>query len=294
MPVGTIAAARRRSSAVGGAYRYFKWTVTGTISFNEVGAEELILATSSGGANVAQGKSVTVTSQDTGFGHIGSNAVDGVNPGTRWLTGVLGFPHSITVDLGAGNAVTPVEFRHSPPAWSTVGDSRGWTAVSLYGSNDWSSFTLLQSWTTGTYSGSPLSRTFAISSTPPTFSVGPTITTDTGFYAEGDTATVSFTHNGSSTTYQWTRNGSPISGATSASYTYVSGDVGAAVGCTVTAINGWGNTAQASTATTIGTPTYATHSRVPAGDMNSGSDSRLTAGDMQSGTDTRITTERTA
>lgn len=126
------------------------------------------------------------------------------------------------------------------------------------------------------------------------FSVSPTISTDTGFYAEGDTATVSFTHNGLSTTYQWTRDGSPIGGATAASYTYVSGDVGHTVNCTVTASSGANNTSQSAIGSTIGTPAYATHTRVPAGDMDSGSDSRLTAGDMQSGTDLRITTERIA
>ncbi|MEV5021427.1 hypothetical protein MRBLMA1_001250 [Sphingobium sp. LMA1-1-1.1] len=145
----------------------------------------------------------------------------------------------------------------------------------------------------GSFTGAPV---ILATGTPitPAFSASPTITTDTGFFAEGDTATVSYTHNSPSTSIQWTRDGVAISGATSASYTYVSGDVGHVVACTVTAINGSLSASASASGTTIGTPSYTTHTRVPAGDMDSGSDSRLTAGDMQSGSDLRISTERTA
>jgi hypothetical protein len=62
----------------------------------------------------------------------------------------------------------------------------------------------------------------------------------------------------------------------------------------VTATNAYGSAPASTSTNTIATPTFNTHTRVPAGDMQSGSDSRLTAGDMQSGTDLRISRERTA
>jgi len=145
----------------------------------------------------------------------------------------------------------------------------------------------------GSFTGAPVILATGNVLTP-SFSVSPTISTDTGFYAEGDTATVAYAHNSPGTSIQWTRDGAAISGATSASYTYVSGDVGHVVACTVTAVNGSLSANASASGTTIGTPSYTTHTRVPAGDMNSGSDSRLTAGDMQSGSDLRISTERTA
>ncbi|MCB4860800.1 hypothetical protein K7W03_14490 [Sphingobium sp. PNB] len=127
-----------------------------------------------------------------------------------------------------------------------------------------------------------------------TFITDPAISTDSGFFAQGDTATVNFSHRGASTTYQWTRDGAPISGATSASYTYQAGDVGHVVTCTVTATTGSVSVSATAPGTTIGTPAYIEYSRLPAGDMQSGSDVRLPAGDMQSGSDVRVFRERTA
>lgn len=49
--------------------------------------------------------------------------------------------------------------------------------------------------------------------------------------------------------YQWTRDGSNIAAATASTYTTVSADIGHAVGCTVTATNTGGSTAQASSNT---------------------------------------------
>lgn len=119
----------------------------------------------------------------------------------------------------------------------------------------------------------------------PVFTLAPTVSTDTGFFAEGDTATVSFAHTGVTQTYQWKRDGIAISGATSASYTYVSGDVGHTVTCTVTATNpAWGSTPATSAGNAIGTPTYSANPRV-----TSSGDTRVT-----SSGDTRAIFIRTA
>lgn len=59
----------------------------------------------------------------------------------------------------------------------------------------------------------------------PVFTVAPTITSASGFYAVGDTlAAVPGTHNGTSYTWQWQRDGVDIGGATSVNYTLVAGD----------------------------------------------------------------------
>jgi hypothetical protein len=116
----------------------------------------------------------------------------------------------------------------------------------------------------------------------PTFSVHPIITTNTGFFAEGDIATVAYTHNGTSTAIQWTRDGADIVGATSANYTYDAADVGAIVTARVKASIGGFDTTETAAGTLIGTPTYSTEDRV-----TDSADQRVT----DSG-DVRVTTER--
>lgn len=91
--------------------------------------------------------------------------------------------------------------------------------------------------------------TSAISAVP-----APVKTSDpvaSGTATEGQVLSVtngSFTNSPTSYTYQWKRDGSAISGATSSAYTLVSGDVGASITCTVTAINGGGSASGTSNA----------------------------------------------
>lgn len=130
----------------------------------------------------------------------------------------------------------------------------------------------------------------------PSFSVAPAISQADGFVGVGDTLhCTKGTSDGFAPGYQWKRDGAPITGATNASYLLDSADLGATITCTVTVINSGGRTrANSNSLGPVVTPAFTSNTRVPAGDMNGGSDSRLTAGDMQSGTDLRITNERTA
>lgn len=122
----------------------------------------------------------------------------------------------------------------------------------------------------------------------PVFSVLPSITSASGFYAEGDTLTgVPGTHNGFTTGYKWTRDGVDIGGAISTSYTLVSADVGCVIRFVHMAINALGESAGTSSPTaTIGTPTYGSLGNRKTSD---GNDRLLT-----DGTTTRIISGRTA
>lgn len=73
----------------------------------------------------------------------------------------------------------------------------------------------------------------------------------TGVPSQGQTLGVSngsWTNSPTSYSYQWLRNGSSIAGATSATYTLVSADVGTMVACAVTAINAIGDSTPADSA----------------------------------------------
>lgn len=114
-------------------------------------------------------------------------------------------------------------------------------------------------------------------SASPTITGNPSVTTDSGFHGEGDTATATaapYTGIGL-LEWQWLRDGVAISGATSESYTYTASDVGTDVRVRqrISASNG---TATAlSTAQTIVTPTYQTDTRI------AGADTRIAGADTR-------------
>lgn len=113
--------------------------------------------------------------------------------------------------------------------------------------------------------------------TVPRFTVDPTVASNTGFWGEGDTATVSYTAASGTATIEWQRDGVAIGGATSASYTFVSGDVGHSVRPKVTLTAGSLTSAAFGAAHTIVTPAFATEDRV-----TSAGDQRVTStGDVR-------------
>lgn len=296
----TLSYTGRRSSGGGGAPSSTQWrlyfphsrtaanpaTNVTTVVFYEIEMRGAI-----GGADQCNGGSADASSVGSGNGGSAANAFDNSDVTVFWSssTGTIGgaewirytFPTAVTVEelrlffYGQNNLPTEIDIQY----W----DGAAWQTYWFVAFED--------------YSLAPQPGIFnrTVTCIAPTFSAGPTVTTRSGFHSEGDEATVSATHNGrTGSAYQWTRDGSPISGATGKTYTYQSADVGHLVGCTVTATNPYGNTSASSTANTIASPTSTTHTRIPAGDMQSGSDSRLTAGDMQSGSDLREARERTA
>lgn len=118
----------------------------------------------------------------------------------------------------------------------------------------------------------------------PAFTVDPTVTSNTGFWGEGDTATVSYTASGGTPTIEWQRDGVPIGGATSASYTFVAGDVGHSVRPEVTLTTGGLAAVAYGDAHTIVSPTFVYEDRV-----TDTSDQRVT-----DTADVRVTSTRTA
>lgn len=83
---------------------------------------------------------------------------------------------------------------------------------------------------------------------------GNTLTVSTGSW-RGYSSDKAFSY--TSLSYQWLRNGADISGATSNQYTTVSADIGNAITCRVTAINGRGSTpSTTSNSVTIQASTY--------------------------------------
>lgn len=245
------------------------------------GADQLPVCTNN---NMGAAGLVIVSSE---FSSNGYYAFDATTTGTSWLSTnsmpqYLGFQFPVTVAVEQIQLYTDSSSNFLPVDFKVQYSDDGIT---------WSDRAVF----TGQSLSPSTSYTYSTTATAPTFSVPAAFTTDTGFFGTGDTATVTYTHNGANTLIQWLSDGAPISGATSASYTYVSGDVGHTVTPRVRAYNDvLLYTDSTPTGASIVTPTFATDTRVPAGDMNSGSDSRLTAGDMQSGTDFRVTTIRTA
>src|SRR5688572_4699188 len=60
--------------------------------------------------NLAQGKTTTASSEETGKGNLAAKAVDG-NPDTRWCASAGTFPQWWQVDLGASKKVKTVRIR---------------------------------------------------------------------------------------------------------------------------------------------------------------------------------------
>ena len=117
-----------------------------------------------------------------------------------------------------------------------------------------------------------------VSNAPPAGSASPTIT---GTPAVGQTLSCSpgvWFNAPTSYTYQWKRDGTVISGATSATYVVVAGDLGHTITCTVTATNAFGSTPATSNAVSIVALPANTAAPVISGSLTVGSTLSCTQG----------------
>jgi hypothetical protein len=131
---------------------------------------------------------------------------------------------------------------------------------------------------------------------PPVFTVDPSISSVSGFYAVGDVLVLDIgTADGYDPVIQWRRDGVNLGGATSTTYTLQALDEGAEIDATVTRWNYSGTTTATADAVgpVAGDPVYATGALAPHGDMQDGTDRLIPSGDMQTGGDVLLWKERT-
>jgi hypothetical protein len=121
-------------------YRYFKLNVTASSSGSVFDLIEWQMATSLGGANLIQGKTVSA-STGSGASPV-SVIVDGSTSGAFESTAI---PAWVKVDMGAGNAIAPAEIRLFP---NTIAHPQDFQ---LLGSNDDIGYTSIAAWTGQTY-----------------------------------------------------------------------------------------------------------------------------------------------
>lgn len=132
---------RGTSSSGGTSYRYWKFQVNssnGGVVYGSVA--EIELRGSIGGSDLSSPSSVVTTDAGSYPGYPTSNVVDN-NLSTFWITSENpAFPYQITVDLGSQLNVVEVAFA---PQNTVIAPS----SLSIYGSNDGSTFTLVRTFT---------------------------------------------------------------------------------------------------------------------------------------------------
>ena len=123
------------------SYRYWRFQINsanGDVEYGQV--VEVELRGSIGGADLSAPSSPVTSSHGDYPGYPLTNAVDN-SLSTSWVTPANpSFPYSITVDLGSQLRVVEVAF-----APQTV--ARAPQSLSIYGSNDGSTFTLVRTFT---------------------------------------------------------------------------------------------------------------------------------------------------
>ena len=132
---------RGGASSGGFSYRYWRFQINSANGPSEYGgAAEVELRGSIGGADLSSPSS-SVTSNAVSYpGYLLTNVVDN-SRSTVWATTVNPpFPYNLTVDLGSQRSVVEVAFAPEVVA-------RAPNSLSIYGSNDGSTFTLVRTFT---------------------------------------------------------------------------------------------------------------------------------------------------
>ena len=119
------------------SYRYLRLTGSGTVG-NAVTIQQIQWKVNS--ATYPNPELVWNTRTNVTTSHTDGNAWNAYNSNNSgWSVGTT-FPRSITIDLGAGNAINPNQIRIRPNA-----SDRGFSAFECHGSNNNSSWTLIHS-----------------------------------------------------------------------------------------------------------------------------------------------------
>jgi len=182
----------------------------------------------------------------TGAGAAASAPVNTVAPA---VTGTATVGQTLSVSTGTWTGNTPITYTYQwkfggtpVPSYITGYNSSSFTLTST----DWYGYQMSCQVTATNSVGSTNANSNSTASVSSAPYVSATVPTVTGTVAVGQTLTCSqgvWYGNATITyAYQWTRSGSNISGATSSTYTMVSGDTGLAISCKVTATNSIGST----------------------------------------------------
>ncbi|GGK91316.1 galactose-binding domain-containing protein [Deinococcus radiotolerans] len=147
-----------RTPAPTTSYRYYRLNVTANNGADRQGTAELILRTTSGGANIALNKPV-LTNGDTSYD---AYLTDGITNGGSSFNGTFStsLPNTLRVDLGTAQIVAEyVVYSYGFNAGADIRSFKDWT---FEGSNDGSSWTVLHTVTDQTGWTFGQARTFTL------------------------------------------------------------------------------------------------------------------------------------
>ena len=137
---------RGASSSGGASYRYWMFQINsanGDVEYG--GAAEIELRGSIGGSDLSSPSSLVTSYAGSYPGYPPTYTVDNIISNV-WFTPINPtFPYQVTVDLGSQLNVVEVAF-------APISVTRAPSSLSIYGSNDGSTFTLVRTFT-GLYSG---------------------------------------------------------------------------------------------------------------------------------------------
>jgi hypothetical protein len=142
----------------GDSYRYFRLDITANNGANNLNISEFEVRTSAGGASVLTGGTPSASENTFPSTNGPEKAFDGSST-TFWATAASSTTGWLQYDLGLGNEVVAAEYAVQI-ATSTTRTPRDFT---LQGSNDGSSWTVLDTRTSETWTSAAQKKVFTVS-----------------------------------------------------------------------------------------------------------------------------------
>lgn len=178
-------------------------------------------------------------------------------PTNATLPAITGDPGAsgnvLTASKGVWNGTAPFTYAYQwQKAASNIPGATSAT-YTIQAGDAGASLTCIVTATNSQGSASATSGAFVVGAVPAS-TVAPAIS---GFANPGQVITAStgtWSGQPANFAYQWKSNGTNIVGATSATYTVVSGDLGNSLTCSVTASNGWGSASASTAGVTVANP----------------------------------------